>query len=341
MAEPIISVLMPVYQAAATLLETLESLSSQSLDRFEIVAVDDGSTDESRAILETWRQSDPRLRPELLHDHKGLTDALNHGLRSCTAPYVARMDADDLAAPQRLEKQLQFMEQHPQVSVLGTQIECFPSDQVGEGYRVYCEWQNALIEHEQIAREIFVESPLTHPSVMLRRDELLALGGYRDCVWAEDYDLWLRYFAAGKRFAKLPEVLLSWRQHPRRLTRTDSRYSVENFLRAKAHYLLAGPLQGRDAVFVWGAGKTGRRISKHLIRGGCTPVAFIDIDDNKIGGTLRRVPVIGVDDLSQQWSRSQRPFLLAAVASRGARKLIREELARLQLTEGVDFLCAA
>ncbi len=340
MAEPVISVLMPVYQAATTLPETLESLRCQSLDRFEIVAVDDGSTDGSPAILEAWQRADPRLRPDL-RAHEGLTHTLNHGLRSCRAPYIARMDADDLAAPQRLEKQLQFMEQHPQISVLGTQIACFPENQVREGYRVYCEWQNALIDHEEIAREIFVESPLTHPSVMLRRDELISLGGYHDCVWAEDYDLWLRYFSAGKRFAKLPEILLSWRQHAKRLTHTDSRYSVENFLRAKAHYLLDGPLRGRDAVFVWGAGKTGRRISKHLIRGGCTPAAFIDIDDNKIGGTLRRVPVIGVSDLSAQWLRWQRPFLLAAVASRGARKLIREELARLELTEGDDFLCAA
>ena len=340
MAEPLVSVLMPVYQAEATLRQTLESLRSQTLDRFEIVAVDDGSTDASPSILEIWQQTDPRLRTVIL-PHAGLTHALNRGLQSCTAPYVARMDADDLAAPERLEKQLRFMEQHLDISVLGTQITCFPEDQVGEGYRLYCEWQNALLEHEQIAREIFVESPLTHPSVMLRRDELLALGGYHDCVWAEDYDLWLRYFAAGRRFAKFPEVLLSWRQHPQRLTRTDSRYSVENFLRAKAHYLLAGALQDKDAVFVWGAGKTGRRNSKHLIRGGCTPEAFVDIDDDKIGGTLRRVPIIRVDELAQQWSKWQRPFLLAAVASRGARKLIREALSKLDVREGEHFLCVA
>ena len=337
---PVVSVLMPVYQAAATLSETLESLRTQSLDRFEIVAVDDGCTDESPAILEAWQTSDPRLHTER-RPHTGLVQALNHGLRCCAAPLVARMDADDVAAPQRLEKQLRFMEQHPGVSVLGTRIECFPPAQVREGYRVYTEWQNSLIDHQQISREIFVESPLTHPSVMLRRDELLALGGYHECVWAEDYDLWLRYFAAGKQFAKLPEVLLSWRQHPGRLTHTDARYSVENFLRAKAHYLLAGPLQGRDAVFVWGAGKTGRRLSKHLIRGGCTPAAFIDIDASKIGGTMRGVLIIGVGELATQWSRWQRPFLLEAVASRGARQLIREELKRQGIAEGEDFLCVA
>ena len=100
MAEPLVSVLMPVYQAEATLRQTLESLRSQTLDRFEIVAVDDGSTDASPSILEIWQQTDPRLRTVIL-PHAGLTHALNRGLQSCTAPYVARMDADDLAAPER------------------------------------------------------------------------------------------------------------------------------------------------------------------------------------------------------------------------------------------------
>ena len=340
MNDPIVSVLLPVYQAATTLQETLESLHTQSMDRFEIIAVDDGSTDDSVLILEAWQTTDPRLRIER-RPHAGLTQSLNHGLESCTAPYVARMDADDVAAPERLEKQVDYLEQHTEISVLGTQIECFPASQVREGYRIYTQWQNALIEHEQITREIFIESPLTHPSVMLRRNEVLALGGYHECVWAEDYDLWLRYFAAGKQFAKLPEVLLSWRQHPARLTHTDSRYSVENFLRAKAHYLLGGPLEGRDALFVWGAGQTGRRLSKHLIRGGCRPRAFIDIAASRIGSTLRQVAIIGVDDLLDQWSQWQRPFLLAAVGSRGARKLIREELRKMELTEGEDFLCVA
>ena len=331
---------MPVYQAAATLEETLRSLRDQSLDRFEIVAVDDGSTDAGTGILQAWSAADPRLRV-VVRPHTGLIGALNHGLHQCVAPYVARMDADDVAAPQRLAKQVEFMQRHPEVSVLGTRIECFPAAQVQEGYRVYTQWQNGLIEHDQITREIFIESPLTHPTVILRRQELLALGGYHEPVWAEDYDLWLRYFAAGKRFAKLPEVLLSWRQHPGRLTQTDARYSVENFLRAKAHYLLAGPVSGRDALFVWGAGKTGRRLSKHLIRGGCSPAAFIDIDAGKIGSTLRRVPIIGVDELAVEWSRWRRPFLLAAVASRGARQLIRAKLRRLDFTEGEDFLCVA
>ena len=83
---------------------------------------------------------------------------------------------------------------------------------------------------DAIAREIWIESPLAHPSVVMRRTCLERLGGYQDHGWPEDYDLWLRMHLAGERLAKVPEVLLDWREHPARLTRIDSRYAVENFL---------------------------------------------------------------------------------------------------------------
>ena len=341
MSDPLVSVLLPIFNAEDTVEAALRSLSAQSLTDFEIVAVDDGSSDRTARLLAEYAADESRLRV-IRADHAGLIDALNLGLTHCRGRLVARMDADDIALPGRLALQAEFLDRHPEVSIVATAMEITsPSGEVGEGFRIYGEWQNGLITHDDICREIFIESPITHPTVVLRRDELAELGAYQDRGWAEDYDLWLRYYAAGKRFAKIPEVLLQWREHPQRLTRTDSRYSVENFLRAKAHYLLAGPLRDRDALFVWGAGRTGRRLSKHLIRGGRTPEFFIDIAPDRIGGTLRRVPVIGPEDLADHWNEHRSPILLAAVASRGARALIRNELDRQGLTETEDFLCVA
>jgi hypothetical protein len=251
------------------------------------------------------------------------------------------LDADDRSHPERLAEQVRLLTERPEVSVAGSLVETFPRSEVGEGFRLYEEWLNGLVTHADICREIFVESPIAHPSAMLRLEELRALGGYEDRGWPEDYDLWLRYHAAGRTFAKVPRVLLYWREHPQRLTHTDGRYAVENFLRAKAHYLVRGPARDRDAVFVWGAGKTGRRLSKHLIRNGCQPTAFVDIAPDKIGKTLRGAPVVRPEDLPARWRSARRPLLLAAVSSRGARRLIRQELARIGLTEGTDFLCVA
>ena len=340
MPTPRVTVLMPVYNAADTLGAAVDSLQTQTMKDFEIVAVDDGSTDGSRSILRALQQTDARLRPAF-EPHRGLVPALNRGLELSRGPLIARMDADDLSHPQRLEKQVRLLETHPGVSVVGSLVKCFPPDQVREGFRVYQDWINHLVSHRDIVREIFIESPIVHPTAMVRRRELLGLGAYQDRGWAEDYDLWLRYFAQGRRFAKVPEVLLSWRDHPGRLSRGDSRYSVENFLRAKAFYLARGPLQNRDAVIVWGAGKTGRRLSKHLVREGCPLAAFVDIAPAKVGRTLHNRPIIRPSDLPALWRQWNCPQLLAAVSSRGARTLIRRHLEGLNLEEGKDYLCVA
>ncbi len=340
MSAPVVSVLMPAHNAATTLPETLSSLRAQSLPDFEVVAVNDGSSDESGAILQACAAEDPRVRPIQL-PRVGLIEALNRGLAICRGEFVARMDADDLAHPRRLELQAERLRAQPGLSVVSCLVEPFPADTVTEGFRRYVEWLNALTTPTEIARDMFIESPLPHPSVMLRGAELLALGGYQERGWAEDYDLWLRYHLAGKRMEKITQTLLRWRDHPERATRTDARYSVENFLRAKAHYLLRDPLCGRDAVIIWGAGQMGRRLSKHLVRGGAPLLAFLDIDVGKTGRTLRGRPIHSAADLPDLWRQHTHPALLAAVGSRGARALIRARLQEWGFTESADFWCVA
>jgi glycosyltransferase involved in cell wall biosynthesis len=340
MPTPRISVLMPVYNAAGTLPEALQSIAGQTMGEFEVIAVDDGSDDDSGTILEAWRRGDRRIKP--IHAGRaGLVAALNHGLSLCKGDWVARIDADDRMHPDRLARQAALLESRPEISVAGSLVEIFADGPVGEGMKVYEAWLNSLVEPGDIAREIFIESPIAHPSAIVRRDVLAGLGGYRDAGWPEDYDLWLRCHAAGLRFAKVPETLLYWREHTGRLTHTDSRYSVENFLRVKARFLVDGPLKNRDGLIVWGAGQTGRRLSKHLVRMGRPVDAFVDISPRKIGGILRGAPVIGPGELPETWARYTRPMLIAAVSSRGARKLIRQALSDMGLAEVDDYLCAA
>lgn len=317
----------------------MRSLVRQTFEEIEILAVDDGSEDESARLLKEWARRDDRIRP-LFRPHRGLIETLNVGLRAASGTFVARMDADDVSHPKRLELQVGLFRQDPSLSVVGCLVRSFPRRQVREGFRIYEEWLNRLTRHEEIAREMFIESPLPHPSVMVRREEVLDLGGYQERGWPEDYDLWLRYHRAGRRFAKVERVLLLWREGADRLTRQDARYSVENFLRAKAHYLARGPLSDRRAI-VWGAGKTGRRLSKHLIREGVDIDLFVDIDPSKIGRTLRGKEIVSADDLALWVQGLEAPLVLCSVSSRGARALIRGRLAALGLSEGVDFLCVA
>jgi len=338
MDRPLVSVLLPVRDAGPFLGDCIASLDRQTLSDFEVVAVDDGSKDESGDVLDAWAARDSRVHVHHLPP-SGLVAALNVGLERCRAPLVARMDGDDVSHPRRLELQARALAERPDIAVVSCLVRHFPWHRVGEGFRIYEAWLNSLTSAESIARERFVESPVAHPSAMVRKDLLETFGGYREFDGPEDYDLWLRLLEHGVEMTKIDRYLYFWREHGERLTRVDGRYSVENFLRCKSRYLLSGPLSGAQRVVVWGAGQTGRRLSKHLMRGGAPLESFVDIDPEKIGRTLRGLPIIGVGDLPPLLGVGT--VVLAAVASRGARGLIRAQLDGLGLVEGEGYWCVA
>jgi glycosyltransferase involved in cell wall biosynthesis len=337
---PLVSVLLPCYNAASTLPEVLDSLACQTLTDFEIVAVEDGSLDDTLQVLQHWAARDRRVNVHP-QKHGGIIRALNTGLAACRAPYVARMDSDDRCHPERLERQAAFLDSHPEIGLVSCRVMGFPTEQVREGFQIYMDWLNSLLTDAEIRREMFVESSLPHPSVTFRSQVVLDVGGYQEHGWPEDYDLWLRLYQNGVRFARLPQVLLEWREHPQRLTRIDGRYSLENFLRAKAHYLARGPLLGRQAVVIWGAGMMGRRLGKQLERQMAPMAAFVDVDPRKIGHIRRGLPVISPIELPDLWNSLPDPVLLAAVGARGARTLIRQQLQAFGLQEGLDWWCVA
>jgi hypothetical protein len=334
---PRISVLLPVRDAAATLGACLDSLAAQTLADHEVVAVDDGSRDGSGEILRARARADPRLRVVSTPPH-GLVAALNRGLAEARAPLVARMDADDRAATDRLARQAGRLEADAAVDVLGCRVRVVGLDgPPGEGMRAYVRWQNALLDHDAMARDRFVESPLVHPSVAMRRPALASLGGWRAFDGPEDYDLWLRGFAAGLRFAKLPEVLLDWSDSPGRSTRTDPRYAPSRFLALKLAALRAGPLAGARAAVVWGAGPVGKAWSHALRAAGHEVRAFVEVNPRKLGGRVHGAPVVSVDGAAAL----RGPLHLAAVGQPGARERIRDAAARLGLVEGADLVAVA
>ena len=265
--------------------------------------------------------------------------ALNRALSEARAPIVARMDADDVAHGERLLLQAERLDRDGAVDVLGCRVEVRAAPgaaAVGEGMRAYAAWTNGLVTHAAMARERFVESPLVHPTVAMRRQALLALGGYREFDGPEDYDLWLRAFDAGLRFAKLPQALLEWRDSPGRLTRTDPRYSAGAFVKLKVAALARGPLAARPAV-VWGAGPVGKAFARALAVAGRRVAAFVEVDARKIGQRVHGAPVLAVGEAR----RVRGALHLGAVGQKGARDEVRAEAARLGLVDGQDFFAVA
>ena len=332
---PALSILMPVRNEERYLPEALRSLSAQSFRDWELVAVDDGSGDGTAEILARAAAADPRVRV-LGTGGQGLVPALNLGLAQCRAELVARMDGDDIAHPARLAAQTAHLAAHPEVGLLACSFRHFPRHQVGMGMTGYERWQNSLLTHEAILSDLFVESPFVHPSVMLRKDELLKVGGYRDMGWPEDYDLWLRLAASGTRFARLPETLFFWRERPERTTRTNPAYAPHAFRLCKLHHLQEGFLKGERQVILAGAGLEGRAWHRILLESGIQVAAWVDVDPKKIGRQLHGAPVLATGDLTRNGTK-----LLMTVGARGARAVVRQTSRQAGFVEGTDSVCVA
>jgi glycosyltransferase involved in cell wall biosynthesis len=332
---PRVSVLIPVRDAGSYLRPALRSVARQGFRDFEALLLDDGSTDGSPEVLAETAARDPRFRV-LSPGRVGLVAALNLLRAAARAPLLARFDADDVMHPRRLELQVGYLDAHPEVGAVASLVRHFPRRDVRGGNLRYEAWLNSLVTPAEIERNLFVESPLPHPSVTMRAEMLDRVGGYRDVGHPEDYDLWLRAWGAGFRFGKVARVLHAWRDHPRRLTRTDPRCGVEAFLRAKAEALLAGPLAGGGAYVVWGAGMFGRRLTRLLVRAGRPPAALLDIDRRKIGRTRHGRAVIPPEAF-----RRGSALVLGAVGAPGAREEIRARLRAMGLVETRDFWMVA
>ena len=333
---PRAAVLLPARDAAGTVRAAAVSILRQGFRDLALVAVDDGSVDGTAEILESLARRDRRVR--VIHGSgEGIAGALNRGLARCDAEVVVRMDADDVAHPHRIERQLAALDADPSLAAVGSRVRLFPRRDLAGGMIRYASWLNGLVTPELVARDLLVEAPLVHPASAIRREVLAGAGGWRDGDFPEDYDLWLRLSAGGHRLSNLPEILLDWRESPARLTRTDGRYSIARHVALKAAWLAAGPLADRREAAIWGAGETGRALARALAPHGVSVVLFLEVDPRKIGRIVLGAPVVSYEEAA----RARGLPLLVAVGAAGARELIRAELGRRGFEEVRDYRCVA
>jgi len=230
------------------------------------------------------------------------------------------------------------LEADTRLGAVGTQVEIFREDRpVSPNMRAYERWLNSLTTPDRLFTDRFVESPLCHPSVTLRRAALEAVGGWEDGDFPEDYQLWLKLLHAGWRLQAVEPVLFRWRDHDGRLTRTDPRYAAKAFLPLKARFLAEGLRARGRRVGLWGAGQVGLALSR-LLREHDLPVEFlVEVNPRKIGQRIDGVKVIAPESLESPGAL----HLIAAVGSPGAREEIRAFLRERGWVEGPDFTCAA
>jgi len=329
-----LSVLLPFRNAAATLDAAIASIAQQTHSNWNMLLIDNASTDESHGVAKRWADRDARIT--LLHESRiGIAHALNTGLNHAEGAYIARMDADDISHPERLAKQVAWLEAHPEVGALGTRTAFSSTVEESRGMRAFVLWQNAIITpHEHYVKR-FVDAPLAHPTVMFRRELVERHGGYSTEPLPEDHELWLRWMDARVRFAKLPEELLIWNDHAHRLSRTHANYSVDAFFTTKVKWLakwLKRKLNDRPLIIA-GTSALCRDRASLLEAEGIAISAFTDVQARELPG----YGFIPHDRLP----RAGEAFIVSFISQRGTGDRIAAFLSSRGLAEGEDFILAA
>jgi len=312
----------------------LRSIQRQTEADWECVLVEDGSTDATLACARTFAERDHRFTV-VEQPHAGIVAALNTGLALCRGAWVARMDADDVMHRCRFAAQLAALEESQWIAA-GTHVRLFPRATLTDGRAEYERWLNSIDSPERLLLEAFVECPVAHPTLMIRR-EVLAAFGYRDCGWPEDYDLILRLLAAELSVGVVHRRLLCWRDRPARLSRVSDTYSIESFTACKATFLAARFLAGTAEYILWGYGETGRALRRALLSHGKQPAYIIEVHRGRLGNRIHGARVVAPEDLPHL----PRSPVLVSVAGTAARRQIRAAMRAMGFEEPPDFICAA
>lgn len=239
-----VTVLIPAHNAASTLAQTLDSLCAQHLQDFAVLLVDDASQDATAQIALGYRD---RLAIEVMTQRRntGVAGALNAGLAQIRSPYIARLDADDLAQPERLSRQLSWLTAHPETDVCGSALEIF-YDQPGQPSQLAIK----PADDSAIKTSLIQGNCLAHPSLMLRRSFFDDVGGYDVRYdYAEDYELWCRGALLGKRYANLPEALTRYRVHGGQVSQQKLALQRERDMLVRRRYL-QGLLAGSGSAYL-------------------------------------------------------------------------------------------
>lgn len=228
MNRPLVTVLMPVFNGEKYLNDAIQSIIDQTYNNFEFLILDDGSTDNSIRIVKSY--DDPRICHITSKLNRGIEHTLNKGLELAKGKYIARMDCDDISLPMRLQNQVDFMEQNPEVGVLSAAIQTLKNGRRAKIRR----WPTT---DDEIKIHLLFHNPLSHPVIMLRKETLNGCYYPEDCKYAEDYRLWT-ILSSHTKFSNLPEVLLQYRIHVNQITKKRSVLTASGARKAREAYII-------------------------------------------------------------------------------------------------------
>ena len=332
MQDPLISILIPFKNTETFISDCLVSITNQTYTNWELLIVDDNSTDSSFNIVNTFAKKDSRITL-LKNSGNGIIDALQLAFKSSSGTFITRMDSDDLMRPNKLEILSNNLIQYGKGHIATGLVNYFSAEGIKSGYKNYEEWLNSLTKKGTNFSEIYKECVIPSPCWMINREDLIACDAFNPKRYPEDYDLAFRFYKKGLKCIPCNTVLHDWRDYSYRASRTDDHYAENHFIPLKLDYFLELDYISEKTLVVWGAGAKGKFIAKSLIE---KDIVFEWICDNpkKIGkdiyGKLLK-PFSYLEDINNMQS-------IITVANQVEQKGIRDYMNKLNLKPIFDYV---
>ncbi len=326
-----VSILMPVYNTATYLRECLDSILYQSFTDWELIAVNDFSTDESWSILQLYQSKDSRIKA-FRNTEKGIIPALRFAFQQSKGDFITRMDADDRMAQHKLKILHQLLNTSGRGFVATGLVEYFSSQTLGAGYINYANWLNELTLRQANFQDIYKECVIPSPCWMLHKSDLIRCGAFTSNVYPEDYDLCFRMYEQKLKVISENIILHYWRDYPNRTSRTNEHYSDNRFLALKMHYFLKLDYQPEKTLYLWGAGKKGKWVAKSLINSGIN-FTWVCNSDSKIGHNIYGVMLRSFEEIDNNHNIQ----LIIAVAAPDDKRMILKILSEKRIALNYFF----
>jgi len=331
MQNPKVSIIIPFKDTAHYLSECLDSIQNQTYPNWEVLAVNDHSTDASFTLVENYARSDSRIKV-FQNKGEGIIPALQTAYTHSAGDFVTRMDSDDIMKPNRLEHMVETLQKNGTGHVSVGQVKYFSNRGISNGYARYEKWLNNLTSKGENYQEIYKECVIPSPCWMVHKSDFEASGAFEPHRYPEDYDLTFRFYEKGLKIIPNTKVLHLWRDYDTRTSRTHEHYAQNYFLDIKLHYFLKLDFNPNRPLVVWGAGFKGKAVAKGLKKMGISFTWLCD-NPNKIGKKIYGQELIHFHALETL----ENPQSIVTVANSKAQMEIRDYFKKLGQSPMIDY----
>ena len=330
--QPLVSILTPFKNTHLFLSDCINSILEQSYTHWELIIIDDFSTDSSYQIVEAFAKKDARIKL-FKNKEAGIISALKLGFSKSNGIFITRMDSDDVMVYNKLEVMVSQLQTHGKQNIALGLVDYFSEEGIKEGYKNYETWLNTLTKTGSNYSEIYKECVIPSPCWMVYKEDLITCDAFNSNRYPEDYDLAFRFYKHQIKCIPNSHVLHKWRDYSTRASRTDKNYAENHFLSLKLDYFIELDYNKTKTLVVWGAGNKGKITAKTLIKNNI-PFEWICDNPNKIGHNIYGKKLLAFEALAS----IENPQSIITVANKTSQKEIKNYMNQLKMQPLLEYV---